>query len=298
MALMSLLKCKMEREKRFEDRQAEARLAATREIHFQDRSALLVIAAQQLLQEHGVAATESGWEDTTDAADGWNGLEDEEPFEILVEEVAESIERAANNQSVKACQCSPRRSLRLAPESIMVIDDIPNPYGQDESVVETDTDAETEIEMETETETETDSVVKTKIKTSARGSTVNAKLTEAPKARQTSSVNLSFRVAVASRLFDNVSRKFPVRVPPGFIKCGAFFRKKVVKYKPILWDDIKPHLFPSKTIKISAYVNNYPGLYSCEEICAGFEKCGYVSFSIIGDIRGESTPEESALIDR
>jgi len=290
----------MEREKRFEDRQAAAKLAAIREIHFQDRSSLLVMAAQQLLQEHSVvAATESGWEDNAEASDGWNGLDDDEPLlEMLVEDDVA--------KSAKVCQSSPRRSLRLAPEAIMFVNDIPNPGDPNESVVETDTETETETEIETETETETenenetetDTVVKTKIKTSAKGSTINAKQTEAPKARPISSVNLSFRVALASRLFDNVSRNFPVRVPPGFIKFGAFFRKKVVKYKPILWDDIKPHLFPSKTIKISAYVNNYPGLYSCEEICAGFEKCGYVSFSIIGDIRGGPTSEESAVIDR
>jgi hypothetical protein len=285
---MSLLNCKFVRERQFEERKAEQAAAETRRSKFELRKSCLEIADLCVGQ---------GWEEVGDAADGFNeydGEGDDETTEKNEDQV--NPRGVTDDESVddhkKMPSVTPRRSLRLVPAAVTPLE-----FGPAAS----ESKSEPEPETETETETEMDIKAKTNIGNKDAGVASPAVKTKPPQPEKTdsrSSVNASLKEAIASRLFDNILKNVPVRVPPGFIKTGIFHRKKMTKYTKASWNNIKPHMFPSKTIKISAFVNNIPGEYSCEEICAGFEKCGYVSFSIIEDIGGEPTEAECAVIKR
>jgi hypothetical protein len=292
-ALMSLLNCKFARERQFEERKAEQAAAETRRSQFELRKSCLEIADQSVGQ---------GWEEVGDAADGFNEYVGEGDDEETTEKNEDPVDPngVTDDESVdelkKMSSVTPRRSLRLLPAAVTPLE-----LGPSASKSESKSEPEPEPEPETETETEMDIKAKTKIGNKDAGvasPAVKAKPQQPEKPGSRSSVNASLKEAIASRLFDNISKNVPVRVPTGFIKTGIFHRKKVTKYTKASWNNIKPHMFPSKTIKISAFVNNIPGEYSCEEICAGFEKCGYVSFSIIEDIGGEPTEAEHAVIKR
>jgi hypothetical protein len=178
--------------------------------------------------------------------------------------------------------------------------DVEVPEGEEEEHVE-DKEEQEELKDKEEEEEDKDDIpsIKTK-KSKARVSPAGVD----PTSNTLRTINKTLRSALVNRVFDNVLANADVRVPSGFVmkkvKHEAYFRKQVTKFSNtrLPWDEVEPHLFPSKSIKISAYVNDIPGLYTCEEICTGFERCGYVSFSIIDNIGGEPTEEESDLIDR
>jgi hypothetical protein len=315
---MSLLNCKFVRERQFEERKAEQAAAETRRSQFELRKSCLETANRPVEQE---------WEEIGDAADGFNECDGEGEDGTMGEnadpvgedgtmgenadpvgedgtmgENADPVDPngVTDDESVddlkKMPSVTPRRSLRLVPAAVTPLE-----LGPAASKSESKSEPEPEPETETETETEMDIKAKTKIGNKDAGvasPAVKTKPQQPEKPGPRSSVNASLKEAIASRLFDNISKNVPVRVPHGFIKTGIFYRKKVTKYIKASWNNIKPHMFPSKTIKISAFVNNIPGEYSCEEICAGFEKCGYVSFSIIENIGGEPTEAEFAVIKR
>ena len=121
-------------------------------------------------------------------------------------------------------------------------------------------------------------------------------------------VNATLRMALTARSCDIVANAVEVRVPPGFVERkaeGGYFRRLDSRNKnkssslqssKVPWEEVEPHIFPDKKIKVAAYINDVPGMYSCEEICDGFERYGYISISATAQIGEEPTVAEQSVI--